>query len=390
MGGGSRIDNLPDTLLAAALVRRTGVSQVKPLKGAKRGFTLVELLVVIAIIGMLVALLLPAVQAAREAARRMQCTNHLKQIGLAIHNFHDVYNGIVPYTIGELRPTFPILILPYIEQQAVYQTFESYGLQRRLAGAPSNSTDDLPHCLWSGVDTIYEGTPANPFNASAFQDGISRIPIYACPTRRGGSGNRAAGNLFHPGPIGDYVVVATSTAARNADVANDMHANQNTNDHQTRMTYIGSAIRAAQTRATSGTDDAGYARWEPRDSFAHILDGLSNTIIVGEKFVPTSGALGVCTASVRFDCSYLWTAAGATINRQSTVARHFRDQASDISLPNNSVPASTSNLGFGSWHPGVVNFALGDGAIRAIPRTTDRILLRQMARVNDGLTPAVP
>src|SRR6476646_2441033 len=100
---------------------------------AKGGFTLVELLVVIAIIGVLVALLLPAVQAAREAARRMQCTNNLKQLGIALHNFHDSRQSF-PAALDELI-TSPVTgsgagtaawtahILPYIEQQAVYQVY---------------------------------------------------------------------------------------------------------------------------------------------------------------------------------------------------------------------------------------------------------------------------
>lgn len=100
----------------------------------KRGFTLVELLVVIAIIGILIALLLPAVQAAREAARRSQCTNNLKQLGLALHNFHDVNNRLPASSHDPifLDPTYRdyrgerdkwsylVLILPYIEQKALY------------------------------------------------------------------------------------------------------------------------------------------------------------------------------------------------------------------------------------------------------------------------------
>src|SRR5438874_9877134 len=88
---------------------------------ARSAFTLVELLVVIAIIGVLVALLLPAVQAAREAARRTQCTNHLKQLGLAAHNFHDVSGTFPKQTSpnGQTGVSWLCLVLPYLEQKAI-------------------------------------------------------------------------------------------------------------------------------------------------------------------------------------------------------------------------------------------------------------------------------
>ena len=86
-----------------------------------RGFTLVELLVVIAIIGILIALLLPAVQAARESARRTQCTNHLKQIGLAIHNFESTKRAVPPPALtGIGHATWLVLIMPYMEAGSLY------------------------------------------------------------------------------------------------------------------------------------------------------------------------------------------------------------------------------------------------------------------------------
>ena len=116
----------------------------------RSGFTLVELLVVIAIIGILVALLLPAVQAAREAARRMQCQNNLKQIGLAIHNFHDAKKILPPaqrqsWDLAQNKTvaghSWATFILPYIEQQAIHDKYDF---------SPNLNWDDLPNDAATG------------------------------------------------------------------------------------------------------------------------------------------------------------------------------------------------------------------------------------------------
>jgi prepilin-type N-terminal cleavage/methylation domain-containing protein/prepilin-type processing-associated H-X9-DG protein len=164
----------------AVLKRRFTLIRL-PLNGRKeavlkRGFTLIELLVVIAIIAVLIALLLPAVQAAREAARRIQCVNNLKQLGLAVQNYHDIVGALPPHGINQTTAamatgndfSMKTRILPFLEQQAVWnalnQSFDFNGAQQPTAGATTISTFLCP----SDGNTV--ARPGSSYNGLDFGD----------------------------------------------------------------------------------------------------------------------------------------------------------------------------------------------------------------------------
>src|SRR5262249_40421609 len=126
----------------------------------RRGFTLIELLVVIAIIAVLIALLLPAVQSAREAARRAQCVNNLKQIGLGMHNYESAQGSLPPGIRGGIWGTWLVFVLPYVEQQSLYNAWNSDGNNNTTAAAQGISY-------------------GSAFNITVT---ASRLNVYTCPS----------------------------------------------------------------------------------------------------------------------------------------------------------------------------------------------------------------
>lgn len=316
-------------------------------KGQRRSaFTLVELLVVIAIIGVLVALLLPAVQAAREAARRSQCTNNLRQLGLALHNHHDTFN-VLPFARSGGRPqsiSWAPLIMPYIEQNNLLNVFTS-PISNGAGGTFPMYTPSSENAATNINITI------NNINRTQFQQtGAMNIPvkIFVCPTRR--KIGFLSGLTVPPATTGNVSGICSDYAANAGSSANG-----NTNDGPF---WFNQADKLAIGQR-----------------FAEISDGLSNTILMGEKHVRIDAMkLQPGTADPADFCIY---------STQSTVAAtavRLGGPSNPLALTRN----DTYNTQFGSWHPGVVPVILGDGSTPLLRVTISTTVLGNLCSKWDG------
>jgi len=331
------------------------------------GFTLVELLVVIAIIGVLVALLLPAVQAAREAARRASCSNNLRQHGLAAQNFHDTHLFLPPLRIagGEGWASFWVLIMPFAEQRPL---FEQWNLQLKYAEqtAAARTTE---------IKNNFCPSRRGKGQSVAEQFWVNDTTAPPEPMSAGTTEARfgAANNL--PGSCGDYAACVGDMRG----IPNDPNAQNWFNTNSNGAIIIGNPMPAPANPAAAGFL---VPQFTSNTRLAVIEDGTSNTFLVGEKHVPVKmfGRLKVGDGPIY---SGAWSAfPGRLAGIEDPLARG----PTDI-LPSAGVVDGIYARRFGSWHPGICQFVFCDGSTRQIKTSIDSLTLQALAVRNDGRTP---
>jgi prepilin-type N-terminal cleavage/methylation domain-containing protein len=292
----------------------------------RRGFTLIELLVVIAIIAILIGLLLPAVQKVREAANRMSCANNLKQLGLAVHNYHDANETLVPAWVGDnsLDPdgwaSWAVLLLPYLEQDNVFQRW----------------------------DLRYQASKQTP---AAYQQ---QLKVLHCPSRPAfvlSQGDFAPAG----GGLTDYAA-SFGTAAQFAQ--------------------SNGAIIPVNPPLT--TDSAGvpiYTSWRGQLTFASLTDGTGQTFLFGEKHVRPKSLRGKNEDRSAFSGqnNSLRRMAGIAPNGDVRPLRPPQDQN-----------GAKANESFGGPHTGVCQFVFGDGSVKAVRTSVDLQTLSRLANRQDG------
>ena len=321
----------------------------------RKGFTLIELLVVIAIIAVLVSLLLPAVQQAREAARRTQCKNNMKQIGLAFHNYHDVYNTFplgICYIQGPNNPLFGNPqnatyddgnthvwtegLLPYLDQLNVYQ------------GLNFSAPIIAPVSLGAlGISGTYNPATYGVDNVAA-SDHV--IPAFVCPS------TPRAGNKVAAFDWGFALVGVAGTGILLRGGAMDYPATSAT----------GGQVDNAAGETTGGR---GLISDEQYTGIKHCIDGTSNTSLVCER----AGAPNVYRKGKAVPA--VVSTSGGTWNDPFLGANYFRGSLYDGTSTGSGLcvlNCTNERLGGGyAFHPGSVTFLLADGSVRGVSENTD-------------------
>ncbi|MHC2069415.1 DUF1559 family PulG-like putative transporter [Bremerella sp. T1] len=314
---------------------------------ARSGFTLVELLVVIAIIGVLIALLLPAVQQAREAARRMQCTNNLKQLGLGLHNHHDTY-GHFPtgyefrsgFTDGDPQWGWAAFLMPFLEQETVYDALD-----------PANQT--VATAIANANDLAVMQTP---------------LDMFRCPSDTG------------PDLNNQRELVDEATAVSN---------------------YIGSNSSDLACRddgIPGGNYGADGIFWENSEcNFSDITDGTSNTFAIGERCWNMNRTNG--TGKANYYAGNIYGVEGRLVTGGSPISTRtlYSVLGGTVRALNYARNDAYESSSYSSLHPGGVQFLFCDGSVQFIPETvqfdtdnTPDTVLELLVSRNDGRPVTIP
>lgn len=308
---------------------------MRALQIRQRGFTLIELLVVIAIIAVLIALLLPAVQQAREAARRSQCKNNIKQLGLALHNYHDTHGAFPSATVtnvigpcpapGVSSAPWTVMILPFLDEAPRYNTFN-------FAGGTFGG-------LFIQEDSTTE---------SAKQK--LRLVKFECPSDPNSAESNA--NCNYMAVMGGCVNGTDPTGCCNVSGYPEQR--------------IGSSNGIFYNNSNTKLRD--------------LVDGSTNTLMIGEsRYMVLKGASSQFYATW---ASSFYRAGGPMYSTATAVMNQINTSTLD---PGVSGTWHIMNNQFGSRHVGGAHFMLADGSVQFVSQNIDITTLRCLARKNDGL-----
>ena len=361
----------------------------------RAAFTLVELLVVIAIIGVLVALLLPAVQAAREAARRATCNNNLKQLGIALHNYHDAYNrlphnhNVWDQTLGDAhdaRGSYMVRLLPYVEQ-----------------GGPLYDRIDFRVFNLDGNINV---NPVMPNGEYVFSQ---RVPIFRCPSDNSPDTNRdnnralanygmsmGAQNMPPYGPfcnLAQFVGYGPGYAQHNDPARTDWfgtgpegHGNYSWGEPNRALSGI---LSRGGYKFPGGGQWAGslvpvdVAPWAAR--FRDVVDGTANVIAMGE-FRPYCGDHAY---NGWFHANAMWFATTAPINFNTCPGEGGNPSEHWANPPPagrecNAIYTWTTSQGFKSRHPGGAQFVFCDGSVHFLSESINYDMYQRLGDRRDG------
>ncbi|MGL4943393.1 MAG: DUF1559 domain-containing protein [Thermoguttaceae bacterium] len=326
----------------------------------RRAFTLVELLVVIAIIGVLVGLLLPAVQAAREAASRMQCANNLKQIGIALHNYHDIHNSL-PAGWNDLGFCWNGAILPYIEKTSIYDN---------IVFAETGDKTVYPYGAgnWRNSSSSYTIADQPP---NALACGVI-IQTYTCP------------DFPHKLQINNQGIAGR---VQNSYLANT--GSWAATDTTSQLTAIGLAYTPNNTTSLQYRQQNGVMYGFSALNFAAITDGLSNTIAVGEVAGDSSFSNNGNANDHWYIGSDQIDPVDPSVDPSPTGGEFSEVAGSAYTLLNTRWKDPTYDmrlmqLSFGSYHPNGANFLRADGSVFLMNDTIPLDIYRAQFSRNGG------
>jgi prepilin-type N-terminal cleavage/methylation domain-containing protein len=311
-----------------AFMRGTRVSQ----SSNRHAFTLIELLVVIAIIGVLVALLLPAVQAAREAARRAQCSSNIKQVMLGLHGYHETHEQLPPGGSTITGLSWRVAILPYIEWLSLHNKF-SFNKGMWNAGPNHEGPNKLVH-------------------------GLVKIPLYRCPSQPYDFATHGSSTL--PGDRKTYI--------------SDYHGVAGPKDlPRSNAKYKLLDVPSARNQ-DGGFAIQGVLYVDSSVSFGHIHDGLSQTLGIGEV-----DAVYVSDPQYASDGA-AWIRGGSTPGSpQEAGLAGCRNVTYAINTPYVGI---YNDISFSTLHPGVVLFARMDGSVNAVAEDIELAVFQAAASRN--------